>query len=1178
MTSTVIFARNSSNNNNNIAEQKTSLLRTGSECSYGADDYDQDCYSDEDVFIDECNEDSASLWKPLMPARSKSRLRPCSRSKVTTRRPPCRCRYLIRPICCFLLLVSTLSTLMVFILYMVGSFSGHSHSKVKGQVSSQQSGGGRTGSGQWSSFSSDGSRLFDQNIVGCSNVEVEDVWVVGLPKLTTESAMRLVDVNSDGHLDIIFGFGTGVDGKNIPEVVCKIYFGNTFPCFGGVMAVEGLTGKELWRHYSKHEVYGLNCNSDLNGDTVPDCLAGGRAGVFQVISGRDGSLIWDFGEQKAKNSIMNLYTAQFIRDLNGDGVLDILAVHGGDPLQLPGSVHRLPGRLVIFSGKDGKVLRWVGVPDKRESYYSPQVYMLPGGTEMVIFGTGGETHPGSLWRISLSDLYAGKIERAEKIYGDGSKGVMTPPVLLDLTGDGIEDIVVPLFNSTVLAIDGLTMTILWNHSFPSSESYNTPAAGYYNNDDIPDFMVKYAHGPGFPVYYYSQTTILDGRTGSPLISPSIKDTVGAISSPLTISMEGFGNDLFLFWVADCLGHEGEGTEFAFVKGTDVHKKSRADFCRMRFKSKGYAKLYATSQHIKAPGKTLYYSEERHQDEHKAWVNTTEEVLKFISRSPEYLDDYLYYLSLTVPINLGENDQLNVAEKQRMIDEYGPLSKQSKSYYGRLESGSDRNQGIPMNERKLPLQTGSRYDRGYKGIEAARTLGVGRGNFLGRGIDNRVGGNSRLKNNNQRIINDVRIGNNRRMKTDSTRYGDFYDTAGVGAGGGVGVNGGIVGVGGSRGGGVPVSGGDRGGGGIGTGYRGMDSPRDYSSDSQDYSLYPYPQNGQNSQEETRIRPNTNGIRYRNYENKNQYSDTDQYNYGRMRQKRIERQPAKLNKAADIKQDGKWRRLHTDIRPENDSNNARGDTLQELSNMIMRRKRSINKLINSSKISIKNQHDSQHETELGEKERIYREIRSRSRKTKYSEKNILENLKKIFSLKRNRRHIGPHDTKGLMRLISTGSLVPSNLPPNHPDFNHSMDIVFATYWFYPAETRIILPKDKKCIQQRLDDQAIRFDQTSKYYGMDDDTYEHVVTEECLQVHGKKEHHHDNYNPYNIPMGQMTLYRLRITCTCKDNKEVKNGTKHCARMLPFTDQQWPAYMGSRADSHWLPRHRDRTHAQHH
>lgn len=58
--------------------------------------------------------------------------------------------------------------------------------------------------------------------------------------------------------------------------------------------------------------------------------------AFQAISGRDGSLIWDFGEQEAKNKIMNLYTAQLIPDMDGDGVVDVLAVHGGDPLQDPG--------------------------------------------------------------------------------------------------------------------------------------------------------------------------------------------------------------------------------------------------------------------------------------------------------------------------------------------------------------------------------------------------------------------------------------------------------------------------------------------------------------------------------------------------------------------------------------------------------------------------------------------------------------------------------------------------------------------------------------------------------------------------------------------------------------------------------------------------------------------------
>ena len=31
------------------------------------------------------------------------------------------------------------------------------------------------------------------------------------------------------------------------------------------------------------------------------------------------------------------------------------------------------GRILIFSGLTGKVLRWIPTPDRRESYYPPQI-------------------------------------------------------------------------------------------------------------------------------------------------------------------------------------------------------------------------------------------------------------------------------------------------------------------------------------------------------------------------------------------------------------------------------------------------------------------------------------------------------------------------------------------------------------------------------------------------------------------------------------------------------------------------------------------------------------------------------------------------------------------------------------------------------------------------------------
>ena len=49
----------------------------------------------------------------------------------------------------------------------------------------------------------------------------------------------MVQVNSDGVMDVVIGFGTGADGYNIPDFVCDIYFDGQKPCLGGVLALDG---------------------------------------------------------------------------------------------------------------------------------------------------------------------------------------------------------------------------------------------------------------------------------------------------------------------------------------------------------------------------------------------------------------------------------------------------------------------------------------------------------------------------------------------------------------------------------------------------------------------------------------------------------------------------------------------------------------------------------------------------------------------------------------------------------------------------------------------------------------------------------------------------------------------------------------------------------------------------
>lgn len=102
-------------------------------------------------------------------------------------------------------------------------------------------------------------------------------------------------------------------------------------------------------------------------------------------------------------------------------------------------------------------------------------------------------------------------------------------------------------------------------------------------------------------------TILDGRNGKPLIKPFKKTSVAVNSSPLTVSMEGLSNDLFIYWMADCKDHEGEGSEFSFVEGTNVHEQSRADTCQLRYNTKSFSKLNVMNSKTGFPGQTIYFS-------------------------------------------------------------------------------------------------------------------------------------------------------------------------------------------------------------------------------------------------------------------------------------------------------------------------------------------------------------------------------------------------------------------------------------------------------------------------------------------------------------------------------------------------------------------------------------------
>lgn len=123
-------------------------------------------------------------------------------------------------------------------------------------------------------------------------------------------------------------------------------------------------------------------------------------------------------------------------------------------------------------------------------------------------------------------------------------------------------------------------------------------------------MIKYNTGPGFPIYYYSQTTIIDGATGKAVLDSSITDSGGSHSllGGISISSENQVGDLFLHFQSYCKNrYENAKDPYKFVPNSDIIQQSRADICMLRYNTSTILKLNAISRHVEPPGAVIFSS-------------------------------------------------------------------------------------------------------------------------------------------------------------------------------------------------------------------------------------------------------------------------------------------------------------------------------------------------------------------------------------------------------------------------------------------------------------------------------------------------------------------------------------------------------------------------------------------
>ncbi|HMQ90029.1 MAG TPA: PQQ-binding-like beta-propeller repeat protein [Flavilitoribacter sp.] len=367
-------------------------------------------------------------------------------------------------------------------------------------------------------------------VAGCSSKKTELAWTVDFPVIGSQSSPRAADLNQDGILDIVIGAG-----QNEKQHAKQ-----------GIIALDGKTGQLLWQQESTDQVFGSPTFNDVTGDGIPDVFIGGRRPQFYAINGKDGALIWSYTYKYQDDPILkyahyNFNNTVLVPDQNGDGIPDLLAINGGNPEAAPYSeADRYPAVLMIINSKTGDIIAADTMPDGKESYMAPLCFAQPGSQDLtVLFGTGGETISGNLYLCSLRDLLDQKLSNARVIASETGHGFIAPPTLADINGDGFYDIVAISHGSSIFAIDGKNLETLWQQKIPGTESSNSFAAGYFTDDDVPDFFTFVSKGE-WPNSTGSLQIMLDGATGEIAYQDSLGCT--GFSSPVVYDLNHDGRD------------------------------------------------------------------------------------------------------------------------------------------------------------------------------------------------------------------------------------------------------------------------------------------------------------------------------------------------------------------------------------------------------------------------------------------------------------------------------------------------------------------------------------------------------------------------------------------------------------------------------------------------------------
>ena len=174
------------------------------------------------------------------------------------------------------------------------------------------------------------------------------------------------------------------------------------------------------------------------------------------------------------------------------------------------------GKLISIDGKNGEEILNL---DLKASLYGPVITRIKGKNSNVLL----------IYKNGKIESYTTTLEK--KWFAVEDHPITALPVLTDINGDGIDDVIIPTLGMEIVAIDGKSGFEIWRFSDLTGDVDTAPVALDVNGDSISDIIVNSVDG---------YINVIDGKTGWGLWKRKIYGRPAG--PPLVADLDGDGKD------------------------------------------------------------------------------------------------------------------------------------------------------------------------------------------------------------------------------------------------------------------------------------------------------------------------------------------------------------------------------------------------------------------------------------------------------------------------------------------------------------------------------------------------------------------------------------------------------------------------------------------------------------